>query len=87
MAGVFAAAGDDLMPPTPEWFKWFELMNWGTALALLLSLFAVVSGIRIWSRGQLRWITKVKFSLVGLACLILCLWAVHWNLIGPVHRI
>jgi len=79
--------GDDIMPPTPSWFKWFALINWVTALALLLSLFAAVSAIRIWRRENLRWITKVKFSLVGLACVILSWVAIHWHLIGPSHRI
>jgi CubicO group peptidase (beta-lactamase class C family) len=85
---IFAAVeGDDLMPPTPEWFKWFVLMNWVTAVALFFSLFAIGSGIRVWWRDNLRIVTRVKFSLVGLACLILSWLAIHWNLIGPAHRI
>jgi uncharacterized membrane protein YfcA len=87
VAGYFAASGDDQMPPTPEWFKWFTALNWATGLALLLSLFAVISAIRIWRRDTLRWITRVKFTLVGVACVLLSWWAVHWNLIGPTHRI
>ncbi len=81
------AAGDDMMPPTPEWFKWLVLMNWATGVALFFSFFAVVAGIRTWRRTDLRWISKVKFSLAGLACLILSWIAVHWNIIGPAHRI
>ena len=85
---IFAAIeGDDIMPPTPEWFKWFVLMNWVAALCILFSVFAVVSGIRVWWRDNLRTITRVKFSLVGLSCLILSWFAIHWNLIGPAHRI
>ena len=68
LAVFFIVKGDDLMPPTPSWFQWFALINWITALALLLSLFASLSAIRIWRREKLRWITKVKFSLVGFAC-------------------
>jgi CubicO group peptidase (beta-lactamase class C family) len=83
----FAIQGDDMMPPTPDWFPWFVAMNWVTGVALLISLFAVISAIRIWGRFDLRWITKVKFSLVGLACLILSWFAVYWHLIGPAHRI
>jgi CubicO group peptidase (beta-lactamase class C family) len=82
-----AIEGDDLMPPTPDWFKWFVLINWTTAVALFFSLLAVVSGIRVWWRYNLRTITRVKFSLVGLSCLILSWFAIHWNLIGPAHRI
>jgi len=87
VAGYLMQAGDDMMPPTPEWFRWFTILNWAVGLALFLSLFAVISAVRIWKRANLRWITRVKFSLVGLACLILSLVAVHWNLIGPAHRI
>jgi CubicO group peptidase (beta-lactamase class C family) len=87
IAGFFIAAGDDMMPPTPDWFKWFVLMNWATGVALFFSFFAVLAGIRVWRRSQLRWITKIKFSLAGLACLILSWFAVYWHLIGPAHRI
>jgi CubicO group peptidase (beta-lactamase class C family) len=83
----FAVAGDDMNPPTPAWDKWFYLVNAVTALALFLGLFAVISGIRVWRRSELRRITKVKFSLVALACLILGWFAIHWNIIGSVTRI
>jgi CubicO group peptidase (beta-lactamase class C family) len=82
-----AVQGDDLMPPTPNWFPWFVAINWTTTVALILSLIAVLAAIRIWFREDLRRITKVKFSLVGVACVVLSLLAVHWNLIGPAHRI
>jgi multisubunit Na+/H+ antiporter MnhE subunit len=35
----------------------------------------------------MRWITKVKFTLVGLACLFLSWFALYWHVIGPAHRI
>ena len=50
VAIFFAVKGDDLMPPTPEWYRWFAVINWVTGFALLLSLFAVISAIRIWFR-------------------------------------
>jgi hypothetical protein len=90
IGGILAfaiAAGDDLNPPTPAWDKWFYLINFVTALAIVFSLFSIISGIRVWRRGELRRITKVKFSLVALACLILSWFAIHWNIIGPVTRI
>ena len=83
----FAAAGDDLNPPTPAWDKWHYLVNFVTAFALVFSVFAIISAIRVWRRGDLRRITKVKFLLVGLACLVLSWFAIHWNIIGPVTRI
>jgi CubicO group peptidase (beta-lactamase class C family) len=82
----FAVKGDDLMPPTPAWFGWFTLMNWVTGLCLLVSFFAVLAAIRIWFR-DLRFITRVKFTLVGLACAFLSWGAIFYRLIGPAHRI
>jgi hypothetical protein len=43
--------------------------------------------VTIWWREGMRWITKVKFTLVGLACLFLSWFALHWHVIGPAHRI
>jgi CubicO group peptidase (beta-lactamase class C family) len=83
----FTVQGDDLMPPTPAWFRWFVAMNWATAIAIFFSIFAVVSGIRIWWRDQIRRITMIKFSLVGLSCLVLSWFSIVWRVIGPAHRI
>lgn len=87
LISVAAALGDDSMPPTPEWFKWFVLLNWATGVAIFFSIFAAIAGVRIWFQREFRWITMVKFSLVGLACVFLCWFAIHWNVIGPAHRI
>jgi CubicO group peptidase (beta-lactamase class C family) len=87
LIAFFLIKGDKLMPPTPAWYPWFVVINWITGVALLLSLFALISAIRIWWRPHTRWITKVKFTLVGAACVVLSLLAVHYNLIGPAHRI
>ncbi len=83
----FMVKGDDLLPPTPQWTKWFVLENWVMALAILMSVFAIFAGIRAWFRDNLRWISKVKFTLVALSCLILTWFAIHWHMIGPAHRI
>lgn len=87
VGGFLLASGDDMMPPTPEWYPWFVAINWAAGLGILLSLFAVISALRIWRREELRWITKVKFTLVGLACVLLSWFAVHWNILGPSHHI
>ncbi len=84
---VFAIGGDDMLPPTPDWFKWFVVLNWATGVCLLLSLFAVLRAIFIWRRGDVRRITKVKFTLVGVACALISLCAVFYHLIGPARRI
>jgi len=83
IAGYFAIAGDDILPPTPDWFLWFEVMNVATGIAIFLSLFAILKAVFIWFRSDLRAITKIKFTLVGLSCLVLVLFSIHWNLIGP----
>jgi hypothetical protein len=84
--GFIAAKGDDLLPPTPAWDKYFLLIDCVVAVLLALSLFAIVSGIRVWTR-DLRMITKVKFSLVAFACAMISWFAIHWHLIGQTSRI
>ena len=84
--GFFAMKGDDLMPPTPAWFSWFVLINFVAMLAIVVSTLAVIAGIDAWERN-LRLITRVKFSLVALACAFLSWFAIHWHIIGPTHRI
>jgi hypothetical protein len=78
---------DDAMPPSPEWATGFLLLNWAVGLCLLLSVFAIVAGVRIWQRNDLRMITRVKFTLVGASCAFLAWFAIHWRLLGPVTRI
>jgi CubicO group peptidase (beta-lactamase class C family) len=77
--------GDDSMPPTSAWVKYFVLMNFVTTLALGLSLFAVFSAIRAWGHAKLRRITRVKFAVVAIACLVLSWFSLHWHLLGPVR--
>jgi CubicO group peptidase (beta-lactamase class C family)/cytochrome b561 len=86
LLGYFVVKGDDLMPPTPAWFKWFVAENFVAMLAIVLSTLAVVAGIDAWSRN-IRVITKLKFSFVALACAFLSWFAIHWHIIGPTNRI
>jgi CubicO group peptidase (beta-lactamase class C family) len=85
VAGFFALNGDDLNPPNYQWDKYFVLINVVTALAILLSVPPLFSALRVWGKKDLRAITKVKYSLVALACAFLSWIAIHWNLIGPVR--
>ena len=87
IGAFFLVKGDNLMPPNPDWYWWFSVVNWVVGVAILLSLFAVISAIRIWWRPHTRWITMVKFTLVGAACAILSLYAAYYHLIGPARRI
>jgi CubicO group peptidase (beta-lactamase class C family) len=75
----------DAMPPTAAWDKYLVLMNFVTALALGFSLLVFFSAIRAWSRTGLRRITRVKYSLVAVSCLILSWFSIHWHLLGPVR--
>jgi CubicO group peptidase (beta-lactamase class C family) len=72
--------------PTHALDKYFVLMNLVTGIALLLSLFAIYASLRIWGRSDIRAISKLKFSLVGAACVFLAWFSIHWHLIGPAHR-
>jgi CubicO group peptidase (beta-lactamase class C family) len=81
---VVVLGGEDTMPPTTAWDKYFVLLNFLTAVAIVLSLGPVVSAIRIWRHTSLRKISMVKYSLVGVACVVLCWFAVHWHILGPV---
>jgi len=76
---------DSVIGPTAAFDKYFVMQNVVTLLAMLLSLWAIFSGTVIWLR-DLCATTKVKFSLVALACAYLIFFALHYNVLGPVHR-
>jgi CubicO group peptidase (beta-lactamase class C family) len=76
--------GEDAMPPTSAWDKYFVLLNIVTAVAIAFTLAPVISAIRIWRHTALRKISMLKYSLVALACSVLCWFAIHWRILGPV---
>ncbi|MGC2890831.1 MAG: hypothetical protein WB627_17305, partial [Candidatus Acidiferrum sp.] len=86
LAALAANLQDADLPAFSVIQRYFWLMNWFSVLAVFFSIFALVAGIRIWSRADLRIISRVKFSLVAAACLFLTWYSIHWNLIGPIHR-
>jgi hypothetical protein len=77
---------NEAMLPTHAIDKYLVLMNLVTGVAIFLSLFAVFAGVRVWRLADVRFISKLKFSLVALACIFLTWFSVHWHLIGPAHR-
>jgi CubicO group peptidase (beta-lactamase class C family) len=77
---------NELLLPSRGVDKYFVMMNLVTGLAIFFSVFAIVSGLLVWRRSELRFISKLKFSLVAFACLFLTWFSVHWHLIGPAHR-
>ena len=86
IALLMARLQDETLPPSHAIDKYFVLANVVAAAAIFASVFAVISGLRIWRRSDLRFITRFKFSLVALACLFLTWFSIHWNVIGPAHR-
>jgi hypothetical protein len=74
------------LPAFPTIVRYFWLINWFAVLAVFFSIFALIAGIRTWRRADVRTISRVKFSLVAVACVFLTWYSIHWNLIGPVHR-
>ena len=85
LLGLVILEQGDLMPPTDAWDKWFLLMNLIVAVALLLTITTVVSAKRVLSDPHLRWITKFKFTLVALSCVVIGLVALRYHLIGPLR--
>jgi uncharacterized membrane protein YozB (DUF420 family) len=86
ICGVVIAVGDNFPPPTTAWVKYFHLINAVTGVAIFFSVLAIFSGLLSWPRSDLRAITKMKFSLVAMACLFFTWFAIHWNVIGPAAR-
>jgi CubicO group peptidase (beta-lactamase class C family) len=66
--------------------RYFWLITWFSGLAIFFSIFAVIAGVRVWQRADVRAISRVKFSLVAAACVFLTWCSIHWNLLGPIHR-
>lgn len=84
---IAVVATDDTLQITSAWDKYFLIGDILFAIAVVLSIFTVVSAVRVWRRPSTRRMSQVKFTLVGLACLFLSWFVVHWNVIGPIHRI
>jgi CubicO group peptidase (beta-lactamase class C family) len=80
------ALQNEALPKFPLIVRYFWLINWFSVLAVFFSIFALVAGVRIWSREDVRIISRVKFSFVAVACVFLAWYSIHWNLIGPIHR-
>jgi hypothetical protein len=77
---------NESMLPSHDVDKYFVMMNLVTGLAIFFSVLAVVACLRVWRRSEIRFISKLKFSLVAFACLFLTWFSVHWRLIGSAHR-
>jgi CubicO group peptidase (beta-lactamase class C family) len=85
-AVLMSRLANETVLPTHAVDKYFVMMNWVTGAAIVLSIFAILAGLRMWRRTEIRTISKIKFSLVAAACLFLSWFSVHWHLIGSAHR-
>ena len=86
VVGYVLGSPDDAIPPTTAWDKYFVLLDLAVAAAMIFSVYAIVSAVRAWL-GTLRLTTKIKYTLVALACLILSWFSISYHLIGQVSRI
>ena len=86
LAVLFSRYDDNSLPPNSSWDKWFLLGDALFVIAMVLSLFTLLSAVRIWGRPATSRISQVKFTLVALACFYFSLFAAHWHLITPIHR-
>jgi hypothetical protein len=83
---VAIALGPDSLPPTDADDKYFVVFNVLAGLAIFFSLFAVRATMKVLRQKGIRPISRLKFSLIALACVFLTWFSIHWNLIGPAHR-
>ena len=77
---------NETMLPTHAIDRYFVLINVVAAICIFFSLFAIFAGCRVWRLSDVRFISKLKFSLVAVACLFLSWFSLHWHLLGPAHR-
>jgi CubicO group peptidase (beta-lactamase class C family) len=86
LGALFSRFDDDSLPPSSSWDKLFLVGDWLFVIAVMLSVFAVLSAARIWRRPATSRISQIKFTIVALACVYFSWFAIHWHLITPVHR-
>jgi CubicO group peptidase (beta-lactamase class C family) len=86
LAALFSRFDDDSLPPSSSWDKLFLVSDGLFVLAVILSVFTVLSAARIWRRPATSRVSQIKFTLVALACVYFSWFAIHWHLITPIHR-
>jgi hypothetical protein len=86
LGALFSRFDENALPPTSAWDKYFLFGDVLFVMAVVLSVFAVFSAVRIWRRPATSRISQVKFTLVGFACAYASWFAIHWHLITPPHR-
>lgn len=86
LAVLFSRFDADSLPPSSSWDKVFLIGDVLFVIAVILSVFALLSAARIWLRPATSRISQIKFTLVALACAYFSWFAIHWHVITPIHR-
>jgi len=86
LAVLFSRFDADSLPPSSSWDKVFLIGDVLFVMAVILSVFAVLSAVRTWLRPATSRISQIKFTLVALACVYFSWFAIHWHVITPIHR-
>jgi hypothetical protein len=79
-------ANADSLRPTSAWDAYFLIGDILFVVAVLLSFFTLISAVNVWRRPATHRMSQIKFTVVGLACLFLSWFVIHWSVIGPIHR-
>jgi hypothetical protein len=86
LAALAANLQNEALPSFSVIQRYFSLITWFSVLGVFFSIFALVAGVRIWTRADIRTVSRIKFSLLAAACVFLTWYSIHWNLIGPIRR-
>ncbi len=76
---------DSPILPTDSWTKWFVLMNILVGVAMLLTVWTVVTASRLFQSGHVLNATKLKLAVVAASCLVMAWVAVHFHMIGTLR--
>jgi CubicO group peptidase (beta-lactamase class C family) len=86
LAVLFSRFEEDSLPPSSSWDSVFLVGDGLFLIAVILSVFAVLSAVRIWLRPATSRASQIKYTLVAMACAYFSWFAIHWHAITPVHR-
>jgi hypothetical protein len=56
------------------------------ALALLVSIPAVIAALRVMGRARVRFASKLKYGIVGVSYLALAWISLHWHFLGVIGK-
>ena len=86
VTAVVLSVGDAPMPNFATFPYFFALQNVLVALALLLSIPAVIATLRVFGRPRVRFASKLKYAIVGVSYLALAWISLHWHFLGVIGK-